>query len=326
MHRQPLLLAALFCTVLDAYAQTGTLKAVPQWKAGDRRQVKVERNIRLTLDSATYQITSNSIWTVEVEEVRKSGSTLVVRTLATDRLEADSRLRELLGGSAQDPARHFKDVVTQSLYQRLEGLPTRFDVTADGVYTGPVDPVQAVERLRPAMTKLVPGVVADIARYKDREPEALTASNIDYLTDSLYNVLTAPQAQELVRLLHIHDLAFPFTGSQRAQLLLKNVQAPWGQICTELAATVETGLDQLEEKRAVTRRVVRFMPEAWSAAMAPARWNEGVKTEAMSWTVECVEDLDRKSGWSTVSTSESDLRCGNTRILETVTTTVENLY
>jgi hypothetical protein len=62
-------------------------------------------------------------------------------------------------------------------------------------------PVQAVERLRPAMAKLIPGMMADIARYRDREPDALTASNIDYLTDSLYNVLTAPQAQELVHVL-----------------------------------------------------------------------------------------------------------------------------
>jgi hypothetical protein len=326
MLRHPFFLSALFCTALGACAQTGTLKALPQWKAGDRRQVKVERNIRLTLDSATYQLTSSSTWAVEVEEVRKSGSTLVVRTLATDQLEADSRLRELLGGVAQDPARHFKDVVAQSLYQRLEGLPTRFDVTAEGAYAGPVDPVQAVERLRPAMAKLIPGMMADIARYRDREPDALTASNIDYLTDSLYNVLTAPQAQELVHLMRIHDLSFPLTGSQRVQLPLKNVQAPWGPIYTELPATVETGLDQLEEKRAVTRRVLRYLPEAWSAALAPARWNEGVKPETMSWTLECVEEFDRKSGWSTVSTSESDLRCGSTRIMETVTTTVENLY
>lgn len=313
----------MFMAGLAAHAQSGMLRPAPAWKPGERRQVDVDRKLRITLDSTVQEVVARSSYVVEVMQAGKGSMEVAISTLATSELEAQGRLGQWLQGKVPQADRQAKNETLEGFYAKLEGLPTRYSVSLDGTVTEQVDAVRAVEKLRPLMAKLIPGLMKDMAARGGGATGALTAARMDFLTDSIYNALLAPQAMAFYQFMQFYRFSFPLTGSQRGQVDLKNAGAPWGQVYPVLQVMVEAGLDQQEAKRATTRRIVDYPAAGWLPTIAKAGWNEAAKAEGSSWTEECVEEYDREKTWPLSSLSETHFRCGRLNMHTTVRTTVK---
>lgn len=323
--KRSLLLPALTSLSIAAVAQPGPLKTLPTWKAGELRQVDTGRIIRFTLDSVRHEVKVDASYRLEVVRVGKYGMELEIRTLRTDALEAQSRLKALLGGSGTGARQEAMDRALQDLYAKLNGLPVRFEVALDGTVGGQVDAVRTVEKLRPVMTKLLPGLMEDVARRQGTEAGPLSASRIDFLTDSILGAMIFPQLLEINRFMRTYGLTFPLSGSQRQAVVHRQLLAPWGQVYAELPATVDAGLDRQDAKQATMRRVVVRPAATWVPAMADAAFAQGADTAACTWAEEAVEEFDRAKAWPLSSTSDTNFRCGKLRMHITDRATVKKV-
>ena len=320
-----ILLPLFLCAACSGLAQSGPVKPAPTWKAGDKRQVTVTDMLRLRLDSATYDITKQSTYLLEVLSSQKDGFVLSVRTQATDAPEKNGELKVLLSGEKQDGLTHFMQNLAETMYTPLDGLESRFNITLAGEVSGQIDPVSTVEALRPALEKVVLEMRDAVADFRGRQPEPLPKARMDYLSDSLYAVLVRSQVHELHRLMRIYGTTFPLTGSQRARVTVKDVRSPLQYEYLTLPAILEAGLDMVDTKKMTCRTITTYDADALFAAMTKDNWTTEVQPADLHFSDECVTGFDRTAGWPTASTSEMEFRCGALGIHISTRTNFEEL-
>ncbi|MBK9420512.1 MAG: hypothetical protein IPN44_05600 [Flavobacteriales bacterium] len=322
MHHN-LFIPLFFCAASIATAQSSQVKTTPTWKVGEKRQVSVTEAIRVTTDSATYNITKNSSFVMEVVSLRKDGFVLAFRTGSTDVQVRESELDRALNGGKLDSRTQFLQQLAEGMYKPLGGVESRFDITLAGDVSGQVDPVGTVEQLRPALAKVVLDMRDAVARSTSQQSEQLAKTRVDYLSDSLYAVLVRSQVHELHRVLRVYGNAFPLTGSQKERVTVKDVRSPIRYQYMDLPAMVEVGLDVVDAKKMTCRTITTYDTDALFAAMTKDKWTTEDKPANLSMVEECVTGFDRTSGWPTASTSDIDFRCGAIKVHITTRTALE---
>lgn len=309
-------LALAFLIVTGSMGQSGTITPTPNWRLGDKREVIVNVEMRIELDTVRLTSTSAASYEIEVTRARKEEYELAVRsgTMEAPSLAvANANVPEL--GSA---ATLLKNVV-HSMYEPLSRFVFRYRIDKKGSVLGLVQQKDDRSKLTAAMSKATQDAWVALHGQREETPPIPMAA-LEHVMDSIYDAFLEVQVNYMNYFLKIYGTEFPLKGSLRQPVHVKDMQAPLHLEYPELPAILEAGLDKNDADELVGRTITTYDPDALFEYMRRSQGAALDQRAGLYLKEECVEHFDKRSGWLTNSTSSMRLRMGSLRMNLLVTT------
>lgn len=310
---------------IPATAQNTPVKALPKWMVGDQRRLTVSHAVKgVSGDSLMRDLKASDTYIISVTEQRREGP--LFNTHMEKHELPDARMDERV----KDITRDHPGIKATELRKAMDALNAPlfdanwpFIFTADRGMVPAEDPAALKERLRPVLTERVTDLMAVLPK-----PEQWSASRLDQQVEHILDsvLLEHQRANRLAvdLVAGVFTRTWPATGSERAPVVLKELDVPLAVTLSSVAASEECGLDA-NTKEELTGRIVTAVD---AASLHKALTSAGITFIApggLTMRSETVYTTQRPSGWLTAASRDVTLRSGAMRITASMRCTVERV-
>jgi hypothetical protein len=316
--RLPITVPAVL-VVAGLLGQTAMVRPAPAWRLGDKRVVESRGAMELRMDTMTIRSSFESSYVVEVTRARKDGYRLTVRS--------GTFTQSGLGWSGVGPAlvdsvNNLYRGIVEAASEPFSRLAFTYQVDRSGRVLGRLEEEGDKDAMKQATEQAINKITAALAGLPGGSTKEIPSGVISHLVDSLYSAYLEVQVNEMNYFLKIYGTEFPLTGSLRQPVMVEDVQSPIHAEYGRLPAMLEAGLDKNDDRELVGRTITTYDPDALFQAMQAMNPVDASMREGLYFIEECVERLDKRTGWLTSSTTAQRMRMGPIKMNLVTTTTL----
>lgn len=304
----------------ELFAQTGTIRPVPKWRLGDKRQVEVNVDTRIAMDTLKLTMSSSATYQLEVVRARKDGYELMVRS---EEMEMPSMGLASGGNPSLDSANQFLGLWTKAIYEPLARFEFRYRLDRAGTVIGLVNGKDDKQKLTAAMSQAVENALVVLPRTSGDTLPSPAPGLVAHVVDSLYEAFLEVQMNGMNYFLKIYSTDFPLSGSLRQAVRVTDVQAPIKHDLPVLPGVLEAGLDKNDDTELVGRTITTYDQDALHAYMQSLPGAASDQCGDVFMDEECVERFDKHSGWLVGSTCATRLKLGRMTLNVTESTKLQ---
>lgn len=305
---------------LALWGQSDTYRPVPNWRLGDKREVKTQVESRIVMDSLTIQTTSSSRFTLEVTSARKDGYVLAVRSID---MEMPSMDMGEAHAAVVDSVNRIMGAMVAAAIKPFSEYVFRYQVDRTGTALNLIAGKNDKRDLTEAMQRATADVISSLSEGFGKPEREIPQDTIAHLVDSLYEALLQVQVNDMNSFLQIYRTDFPVKGSLRQPVRIEDVQAPLRPDLPILPGVMEVGLDKNDDAELIGRTITTYDRDALFAYMQQLQGSADIPAEELFMDEECVERFDKRTGWLTRSTTALRFRMGLLHMNLKVTTVLQ---
>lgn len=294
-------------------AQSATITPSPNWRLGDKRQVDVQVETKITIDTLTMNMQGSSTYSLEVTGARKDGYELNVRSGSFEMPVTDMGMGAGYA-AVMDSVNVLMAAIINAVNEPLSEMEVRYRLDRSGKVLGRIEGKDEKKKLTTAMQQAVTNVIATLSNTTGKGPVSVPEAEISHMVDSLYDAFLQVQVNEMNYFLKIYGTEFPLTGSLRQPIVLEDVQAPLHTGMPKLPGVLEAGLDKNDNVELVGRTITTYDSDSLFAALQGMYPAGTFVRDGLLLEEECVEHFDKRSGWLTQSTAGTRLRSGRLKM------------
>lgn len=293
MHYRVFPILAAWVAAPLLWAQSSAIKPAPDWRIGDKREVQVNTEAKITADSTTVKTRMNATYVLEVYVARKDRYELLVHNtlVGVPEVLVDA------GHDAKNPVvldstGAVAIALARAAYKPLSEWGVLYELDRSGKLLGRVEKKDEKAELTAAMQRSVNDALSMMG-----DAPSIPDARIYFFVDSLYDTFVGTQIDQLRSILGMYTTEFPPNGSLRQPAMVRDSQVPLRPDLPDLSAMVEVGLDKNDATELVGRTITTYNPDALHAALVKNFGN--LRREGLFMEEERVDRLNKRTTWPT---------------------------
>ncbi|MCO5276207.1 MAG: hypothetical protein M9900_14975 [Flavobacteriales bacterium] len=291
MHYRAILIPAAWAAAPLLWAQSSAIKPAPDWRIGDKREVQVNTEMKITVDSTTVNTRMNSTYVLEVYVARKDRYELLVHNtvVGVPEMLVDAG-HEGKGPAKLDHTGTVAITLARAAYKPLSEWGVLYELDRSGKLLGRVEKKDEKAELTAAMQRSVNDALSMMG-----DAPSIPDARIYFFVDSLYDTFVETQPNRLRSILGMYTTEFPPKGSLRQPAKVQDIQVPLRPDLPDLPAMVEVGLDKNDATELVGRTITTYNPDALHASLVKSFGN--LRREGLFVDEERVDRFNKRTTW-----------------------------